>query len=93
MITALALAGSVLIGIVAAWAAGQLLRGNGFGLLGNMLAGVLGAVVGGHFLRIAGFNIGGGLAGRLIAASAGAAIVLFLVHLYTGRRQGHRLWS
>lgn len=87
------LIGSAVIGVIVAWLAGRLMRGNGFGLLGNIIAGVLGAILGGYVLRIAGVDLGGGLTGRLIVASISAAIVLFLVHVFTGRRDGHRLWS
>lgn len=93
MITSMVLIGSVVIGVVTAWVAGRVLRGNGFGLLGGIIAGVLGAILGGHALRMAGLDLGGGLAGRLIVAFIGAAIVLFLVYIFTGRRDGHRLWS
>lgn len=84
---------SAVIGVVAGWFAGRVLRGNGYGLLGNIVAGILGAVVGGSLLRLAGMNLGGGMIGILLAAAIGAAIVLFLVHLFTGRRAGRRMWS
>lgn len=87
------LIGSAVVGVIAAWLAGRLMRGNGFGLLGDSIAGVLGAVVGGYVLGSAGMDLGGGLAGRLIVAFLAAAVVLFLVHAFTGRRDGHRMWS
>jgi uncharacterized membrane protein YeaQ/YmgE (transglycosylase-associated protein family) len=93
MITFIWLIGSVVVGVITAWLAGRLMRGNGFGLLGNIIAGVLGAIVGGYVLGIAGMDLGGGLAGRLVVSFIAAALVLFLVHRFTGRRDGHRLWS
>ena len=87
------LIGSAVIGVIAAWLAGRLMIGNGFGLFGNMIAGVLCAVRGGYVLRIGGMDLGSGLTGRLIVASVGAAIVLFIVHIFTGRRDRHRSWS
>ena len=90
---AISLIGSAAVGVIAAWLAGRFMRGNGFGLLGNIIAGVLAAVVGGYVLDIAGMDLGGGLAGRLIDSFIAAAIVLFLVHGFTGRRDGHRMWS
>lgn len=84
---------SVLIGVVAGWFAGRVLRGNGYGLVGNIVAGILGAVVGGSLLRMGGMNLGGEVVGILIAAAVGAAIVLGLVHLLTGRRAGRKMWS
>lgn len=93
MITVLWLFGSAVIGVITAWVAGRLKKGNGLGLPGNIVAGVLGAVLGGFLLRIAGLDLGSGLAARLIVAFIGAAIVLFLVHVLTGRRDGYRSWS
>lgn len=93
MITALGLIGSALVGVLAGWLAGRVMSGNGFGLLGNVLAGVLGAVIGGYLLGAAGVDLGGGIVGRLIVSFLAAAVVLFLVHVLTGRRDGHRMWS
>ncbi|HVE70585.1 MAG TPA: GlsB/YeaQ/YmgE family stress response membrane protein [Thermoanaerobaculia bacterium] len=93
MITFLSLIGSAVIGVIAAWLAGRLMRGNGFGLFGDIIAGVLGAVIGGYALRMAGLNLGSGLAARLIVAFIAATGVLFLVHMFTSRRDGHRSWS
>ena len=87
------LLGAALVGVIAAWLAGRVMRGNGFGLAGNLIAGVLGAILGGYALRLGGLDLGGGLSGHLIASFIGAAIVLFFVHLLTGRRRGHRMWS
>ena len=92
MITFAWLIGSAVIGVVAAWLAGQTLRGNGFGLAGNIIAGVLGAVVVGYAFRIAGLDLGG-LPGHLIASFIGAAMVLVLVHLLTCHPNGQRSWS
>lgn len=91
MITSLL--GSAVMGVIAGWLAGRLMTGNGFGLPGDIIAGVLGAVLGGFLLHSAGIDLGGGLAGRLFVAFIAAAIVLFLVHTFTGRRDGHRMWS
>ena len=92
MTTLIWLIGSVVVGVIAAWLAGRLMKGNGFGLLGDSIAGALGAIVGGYVLGIAGMNLGG-LAGRLVVSFIAAAIVLFLVHAFTSRRDGHRSWS
>ena len=84
---------SVLVGVVAGWLAGRVVRGNGYGLLGNIAAAILGAVVGGSLLRMAGVNVGGTVVDTLVAAAIAAAIVLFCVHFFTRQRTGRRLWS
>ena len=48
------LVGFLLIGLVAGWLAGQLMKGKGFGLLGNILVGIIGAFLGGFLFRAPG---------------------------------------
>jgi len=69
------------IGIVAGWLAGRLMRGGGFGLLGDLVIGILGAVIGGYVFGLLGIGAGGGLIGRLVTATVGAMLLLFLIRL------------
>ncbi|SMC28062.1 Uncharacterized membrane protein YeaQ/YmgE, transglycosylase-associated protein family [Andreprevotia lacus DSM 23236] len=71
----------LLIGIVAGWLAGTLVRGGGFGLLGNMILGVLGSMVGGSVFSFLGFGAGSGTLGRLIVATCGAVLLIVVVRL------------
>jgi uncharacterized membrane protein YeaQ/YmgE (transglycosylase-associated protein family) len=71
----------LLIGAVAGWLAGLLMRGGGFGLLGNILVGIVGAVIGGFLFGLAGISPGGGMIGSLITAVMGAAVLLLIVGL------------
>ncbi|EGV17617.1 GlsB/YeaQ/YmgE family stress response membrane protein [Thiocapsa marina] len=71
----------LLIGAVAGWLAGLLMRGGGFGLLGNILVGIVGAVIGGFLFGLAGISLGGGMIGSLITAVIGAAVLLLVVGL------------
>ena len=68
------------IGAVAGWLAGILMKGGGFGLLGNIVIGIIGAVVGGFVFGLLGISAGG-LIGSIITATAGAALLLFVVRL------------
>jgi uncharacterized membrane protein YeaQ/YmgE (transglycosylase-associated protein family) len=70
----------LLIGILAGWIAGKLIRGGGFGLIGNMVVGVVGAVLGGYVLGAVGIDLGG-FFGQLVTAVLGALILLFGVGL------------
>ena len=72
----------LLIGAVAGWLAGLLMRGGGFGLLGNIVVGIIGAFVGGFLFGLVGLSAGGGLVGSLITAVVGAAALLFIVGLF-----------
>ena len=68
------------IGAVAGWLAGVLMKGGGFGLLGNIVVGIIGAVVGGAVFGLLGISAGG-LIGSIITATAGAALLLFIIGL------------
>ena len=83
----------VVIGAIAGWLAGRFMRGNGFGLLGDIIVGVVGSFVGRYLLSALSVELGHGLFGSLIAAFIGAVLLLFVVRLFTGRREGRRLWS
>ncbi len=69
------------IGAVAGWLAGTLIKGGGFGLLGNIVVGVVGAIIGGYVFDLLGISLGAGLVGSIITATAGAALLLFMVGL------------
>ena len=70
----------LLVGIVAGWLAGKIMRGAGFGLFGDMVVGVLGAFVGGWLFSRLGV-VTGGIPGLLITALVGAMVLLFLLRL------------
>lgn len=55
----------LLIGAIAGWLAGLLMKGGGFGLLGNIIVGVLGAIVGGWLFGVLGISVGGAWVGRV----------------------------
>ena len=74
----------LLVGVVAGFAAGKIMKGAGFGLLGDLVVGVAGAFVGVWVLGMLGIATGG-LFGLLLAAIAGALLLLFLVRLIKRR--------
>jgi uncharacterized membrane protein YeaQ/YmgE (transglycosylase-associated protein family) len=71
----------LIIGAIAGWLAGLVMKGRGFGLLGDIIVGIIGAFLGGWLFGKLGVGFGGGLAGSLIVAFLGAVILLFLVRL------------
>ena len=71
----------LLVGLVAGWLAGMLVKGGGFGLVGDLLIGVLGAVLGGWLFGAMGASLGGGLIGSLAVATVGAVLLLIMVRL------------
>ncbi|UJX43088.1 GlsB/YeaQ/YmgE family stress response membrane protein [Desulfovibrio sp. JY] len=70
----------LLVGLIAGWLAGVLVKGGGFGVLGDMAVGILGAVIGRYLFGFAGIG-GGGLLGAIIVATLGAVILIFLLRL------------
>ena len=70
----------LVIGAVAGWLAGTLMKGGGFGLLGNIIVGIIGSVVGGFVFGLLGISAGG-LIGSIITATAGAALLLFILSI------------
>jgi len=71
----------LIIGAIAGWLAGQVMKGGGFGLLGDIVVGIIGAVLGGWLFGQLGIWPGGGLLGSLIVAFVGACLLLFLIRL------------
>jgi uncharacterized membrane protein YeaQ/YmgE (transglycosylase-associated protein family) len=68
----------LLVGLIAGWVAGKLMKGKGFGLVGNLVVGVLGALIGGVLFQALGFAAYG-FAASLIMAVVGAMVLLVLV--------------
>ena len=71
----------LLIGAIAGWLAGLIMKGGGFGILGNIVAGIVGAAIAGAILPRIGLYIGGGALGDIINAVIGACILLFVIGL------------
>jgi len=71
---------TLVIGGIAGWLAGNILKGGGFGLLINIVVGIVGAFVGGFAFGLLGISAGG-MIGSLITATVGAVILLWIVGL------------
>ncbi len=64
MSTATALIVMIIVGAIAGWLAGVIMKGSGYGLVGDIIIGILGGVVGGWILRAIGLSLGGGIRRR-----------------------------
>jgi uncharacterized membrane protein YeaQ/YmgE (transglycosylase-associated protein family) len=72
----------LLIGAIAGWIAGLLMKGRGFGMLGNIVVGIIGAYIGGFLLGKLGISIGGTeTVNQLVTSVIGAVVLLFLAGL------------
>ena len=68
----------IIVGLIAGWLAGKVMKGEGYGLLVDIILGILGAVVGGWVFGLLGFHAGG-LIGTIIVAFVGAVILVWIV--------------
>jgi uncharacterized membrane protein YeaQ/YmgE (transglycosylase-associated protein family) len=71
----------LIIGLVAGFLAGHIMKGGGFGLVGNLVIGVIGALLGGWLFGVLGISAGG-LIGSLVTAVVGAVVLLFIVGFF-----------
>jgi len=71
----------LVVGAVAGWLAGQIVRGMGFGLIGNIVVGIVGAFIAGWLLPRIGIVIGGGMIASIINATIGAVVLLVILGL------------
>jgi uncharacterized membrane protein YeaQ/YmgE (transglycosylase-associated protein family) len=71
----------IIVGAIAGWLAGLIVKGAGFGLLGNIVVGIVGAVVAGWLLPQLGVRLGAGWIGEIINAAIGGIIVLVILSL------------
>ena len=71
----------IVVGIIAGWLAGKIMKGKGFGLIGDLIIGVVGAFLGGWLFGLLHISIGAGIIGSLITAVVGALVLLFVVRL------------
>ncbi len=73
---------TILIGALAGWLAGKIMKGGGFGALKNILLGIVGGFVGGWIFRKLGFSIFDGVLGDITQGLIGAILVLFVFGLF-----------
>ena len=74
------LIGFLIIGLIAGWLAGVIMKGKGAGLIVNLVVGVIGAFLGGFLFQFVGLSAHGFI-GSLITATVGAVVLLFIVGL------------
>lgn len=74
----------ILVGLVAGFLTGKIMKGSGYGVFGDIIVGIIGAVIGGFIARP--LHIGGGFIVTVIIAIVGAVILTFLLRLISGNR-------
>lgn len=71
----------LIVGAIAGWLAGMVVKGGGFGLIGDIIVGIVGGLIAGWLLPRLGIFIGGGFVGDVINAFIGAVILLIILRL------------
>ena len=88
----------LLVGLVAGWLAGKIIRGTGFGVIGDILIGVVGAFIGDWLLPRLSIHLGTGIVSAIINATIGAIPLLVIIRLLRGTTGwsggwGRRRWG
>jgi uncharacterized membrane protein YeaQ/YmgE (transglycosylase-associated protein family) len=71
----------LVVGGIAGWLAGMVVKGGGFGLIGDIIVGIVGGLIAGWLLPQVGIMIGGGIIGAVIDSFIGAVILLVIIRL------------
>jgi uncharacterized membrane protein YeaQ/YmgE (transglycosylase-associated protein family) len=70
-----------IVGLIAGWLAGKVMKGGGYGVLVDIILGILGGVLGGWLFGVMGISMGGGMIGSIIVAFVGAVILVGITRL------------
>ncbi len=70
---------TIIIGAIAGWLAGLILKGRGMGFIVNSIVGIIGAFVGTYLFTLIGFSAGSGLLSAVFTSTAGAIVLLAII--------------
>ncbi|RUX71942.1 MULTISPECIES: GlsB/YeaQ/YmgE family stress response membrane protein [unclassified Mesorhizobium] len=74
----------LVVGLIAGWLAGKIVRGSGFGLIGDIAIGIIGAFIGEWLLPRLGVHLGSGTISLIVNATLGAIVLLLIIRLVSG---------
>lgn len=83
----------IIVGLIAGWATGKIMRGSGYGTIGDIVIGIIGALVGGWIMRAIGFEGQGGMVYTILVAIGGAIVLTWLYRMITGHRSSGSISS
>lgn len=73
----------IIVGLIAGWATGKIMKGEGYGTLMDIVIGIAGAILGGFIMRTLGFKGEGGMIYTIIIAILGAVILTSIVRFFS----------
>ena len=76
----------IIVGLIAGFITGKLMKGSGFGPVMDIVIGIIGAIIGGFIMRSLGFSGQGGMLYTILVAIVGAVILTLIVRLFSGNR-------
>jgi uncharacterized membrane protein YeaQ/YmgE (transglycosylase-associated protein family) len=76
----------IIVGLIAGFITGKIMKGSGFGTLMDIVVGIVGAIIGGFIMRTLGFVGEGGMIYTILIAILGAVILTWLIRLVTGSK-------
>jgi uncharacterized membrane protein YeaQ/YmgE (transglycosylase-associated protein family) len=71
----------IIVGLIAGWATGKIMKGSGYGTLTDIVLGIVGSIVGGWIMSMLGFYTSGGLIPNILVAILGAVVLVSLVRM------------
>jgi uncharacterized membrane protein YeaQ/YmgE (transglycosylase-associated protein family) len=77
----------IIVGLIAGWITGKIMRGSGYGALMDIVLGIAGAIVGGLIMRALGFAGQGGTIYTILVAIGGACLLTWLFRFFTRGRK------
>jgi len=76
----------IIVGLIAGWLAGQVMKGSGYGIIGDLVLGLIGGVVGGWLVGVVAPTAEpSGFVGSIIVATIGAVLLIFVARAVSGR--------
>ena len=71
----------IIVGLIAGWATGKIMKGSGYGVLMDILLGIVGGVLGGWIMSLLGFSTSGGLIPSILVAILGSVVLVAVVRV------------
>ena len=71
----------LIVGAIAGWLAGVVVKGGGYGLIGDIVVGIVGGFIAGWLFPRFGISLGGGWVAAIISSAIGAIILLLVIRL------------
>jgi MYXO-CTERM domain-containing protein len=77
----------IVVGVIAGWLAGKIVRGTGLGIVADLCIGIVGALIGGWLLPRLGIHLGTGIIAAIASATVGAVVLLIILGFFGRRRR------